>query len=42
MKPSSFAGEGKDVAKEVEAWIESLDGYFLLVNMMVENENMVV
>jgi len=41
MKTSSFFGEGKDVAKEVEACIKSLDDYFLLVNTMVENESMI-
>ena len=33
---------GKDVAKEVEAWVESLDDYFLLVNLMAKNEFMIV
>ena len=41
MKPSSFSREGKDVAKEAEAWIEALDGYFLLINMSAENKSMI-
>ena len=41
MKPSSFSGEGKDVAKEAKAWVESLDDYFLLVNTTAENESMI-
>ena len=41
MKPSSFSGEGKDVAKEAEAWVKSLDDYFLLVNTTIENESMI-
>ena len=42
MKPSSFCGEGKDVAKETEAWIKALDDYFLLINTAVENKSMIV
>ena len=41
MKPSSFFGEEKDVAKEAEAWIEALDDYFLLINTLAENESMI-
>ena len=41
MKPASFLGEGKDVAKEAEAWIKALDDYFLLINTSVENESMI-
>ena len=41
MKPSSFYGEGKDVAKEAKVWVKSLDNYFLLVNMTVENKSMI-
>ena len=41
MRPESFSGEGKDVAKEAEAWIEALDDYFLLVNTSAENESMI-
>ena len=41
MKPSSFSGEGKDVAKEAKVWIEALDDYFLLINMLAENESMI-
>ena len=41
MKPSSFYGEGKDVAKEAKSWIEALDDYFLLINTSAENESMI-
>ena len=41
MKPSSFFGEGKEVAKEAKAWIKSLDNYFVLINMSAENESMI-
>ena len=41
MKPSSFFGQGKDVAKEAEPWIEALDDYFLLINTSIENESMI-
>ena len=41
MNPSSFFGEGKDVAKEAEAWIEALDDYFMLINTSAKNESMI-
>ena len=41
MKPSSFFGEGKDVSKEAEAWIEALHDFFLLINTSAENESMI-
>ena len=41
MKPSSFSGEGKDVAKEAKAWIKALDDYFLLINTSAENKSMI-
>ena len=41
MKPASFSGEGGDVAKEAETWIEALDDYVLLVNTTAKNESMI-
>ena len=40
MQPPSFKGEGTNVEKDAEAWIESIDDYFTTVGTAESNRAM--
>ena len=40
MQPPSFKGEGTNVEKEAEAWIEAMDDYFIAAGTSTANRSM--
>ena len=40
MQPPSFKGEGMDIEKEAESWIETMDDYFTAVGTTATNRSM--
>ncbi|MCO5606570.1 hypothetical protein L7F22_060758 [Adiantum nelumboides] len=40
MQPSSFRGEGDDVEKKAEVWIEAMDDYFIAAKITPANQSM--
>ena len=40
MQPPSFKGEGTDIEKKAEAWIETMDDYFTVAGTTAANRSM--